>query len=138
MLKLPNRVRNGDGMSRQVRIELGFLPPEELRGNSRAHWAVKARRAKDMRQSGMWHGRHNCMDLHHLPKVSIKYTFHNYRNIDLDNLVIGMKNWADGCLVDGEVVESDDPEHVRIEAPEFVKVPKGEERTIIEITEVVS
>jgi hypothetical protein len=121
---------------KEAHIVLPFLPPAELRGNSRAHWAIKARKAKQMRSSGYWHGLDDCIDLRHLERVSVKYTFSNFRKIDLDNLVIGMKSWADGCLVDAEIVPDDNPDHVQLEAPEFTKTKKGDEKTIIDIKEI--
>ena len=39
-----------------VRIELPWIPREELRGNSRAHFQVKARYASELRERGFEYG----------------------------------------------------------------------------------
>jgi Holliday junction resolvase RusA-like endonuclease len=118
-----------------VTITLEFLADAALRGNSRAHYMVKHSAAKKLKESGYWHGLIECVDLHLVPKISIRFTFYHWRKIDIDNLAIGMKAWCDG-LVQAEVVEDDDPDHVVYEAPEFVRCQKGESRTVVEIKEV--
>jgi hypothetical protein len=43
-----------------------------------------------------------------------------------------MKSWLDG-MVESEVIESDDPDHLELEAPTFVQVPKGQSKTVITV-----
>ena len=38
--------------------------------------------------------------------------------------------------MDAEIVPDDNPDHVQLEAPEFVKAQKGDEKTIIDIKEI--
>lgn len=115
--------------------EVGAIPPASLRGNSRAHWAQKARDARTWRTSGRWHGYVEGIAMRHVPRVSVHYAFHHWRKVDLDNLVIGMKSWLDG-MVESEVIESDDPDHLVLEAPVFVKCQRGESHTVVTVTEV--
>ena len=115
--------------------EVGAIPPASLRGNSRAHWGAKARDAKTWRTSGRWPGYVEGIAMRHVPRVSVHYAFHHWRKIDLDNLVIGMKSWLDG-MVESEVIESDDPDHLVLEAPVFVKCQRGESHTVVTVTEV--
>ena len=39
-----------------IRIELPWIPREELRGNSRAHFQVKARYASELQERGIAYG----------------------------------------------------------------------------------
>ena len=39
-----------------IRIELPWIPREELRGNSRAHFQVKARYASELQERGIEYG----------------------------------------------------------------------------------
>jgi crossover junction endodeoxyribonuclease RusA len=118
-----------------VVIYLGAIPPQEIRGNSRSHWAKKNRARSDWRESGRAHGMVDCSTLLGSEKISIQFHFHHNRLIDLDNLCIGMKPWVDG-LVDKGVVPDDSPEHVVYEKAEFSKCKKGESRTVVTIERI--
>jgi len=109
-------------------LEWEYIPPAEVRGNSRAHRFKRSRTVRTMRDSAYAQARgHAAMD-----RCSIKLEFWHWRKIDLDNLLIGAKPWVDG-LVDANVVADDSPDHVRLEAPEFHKCLKGESKTIMEV-----
>jgi len=103
-------------------IELGYLPPEQLRGNSRANRYEKARWAKKVRESGNWWGYIEGAEfIRHKPDVvKVTYTFRNQQKVDLDNLIIGMKPFLDG-LVDAGVLVDDSPDHCVFGEPKFVK-----------------
>ena len=112
------------------------MPPAELRGNSRAHHIVRWRKGKELQEAVWFRLTENSdviRDTEWTSPISVKYTFHNWRKIDLDNLCIGLKAALDTVVAFG-LAPGDDPDHVRLEAPEFVKCRKGDERTIIEIT----
>tara|TARA_R110000824_G_scaffold78582_3_gene198283 strand:- start:6 stop:245 length:240 start_codon:yes stop_codon:yes gene_type:complete len=68
------------------------------------------------------------------PRVLVSYHFYNTREIDLDNLIIGMKPTLDG-IVDSGVIEDDKPSNVKL-AAEFSLCKKGEKKTIITIEEI--
>ena len=122
-------------MREPVVVELPWIPPAELRGNSRAHWRVKAPKIKDFRATGFICARVYLEGWNLVPTVRITFEFFHWRRIDLDNLIIGMKPWVDG-LVDGVVVEDDTPDHIVYGQHSFHKCKKGEERTIVTFREV--
>ena len=119
-------------MTEPIVIELEYIPPAEVRGNSRAHWAMKAQKAKELSLSG-WVRRFNEPGLD--GQVRITFAFYHWRKIDLDNLAIGMKSFVDG-LIRGGLMLDDDPDHVVYGAHTFTKCPKGESRTIVTIEEL--
>ncbi len=116
-------------MSEPIVIELGYIPPAEVRGNSRAHWRKKHHTAQLLKQSGVEHAWGDSFVLDD-KKVKVTFQFSHNRKIDLDNLAIGMKPFIDGLLPD------DDPDHVVYGEHSFTKVPKGESRTIVTIEEL--
>ena len=110
-------------------IELGYIPPASVRGNSRAHHMVKWRDNRKMRESGFWHA--SLMDIGQVKHLTLTFDWHHWRKIDLDNL--SMKGFVDG-IVDAGVVENDDPDHVSYGQHRFVRCRKGESKTIVEVT----
>ena len=104
---------------RTLRLEYS-LPDASLRGNSRAHYMVKHKAAKKMRDDATWLGLCEGID-HVYAKAKITYHFYHWRKIDLDNLAIGCKPFLDG-LVDAKVVPSDTPEHVVFGEHTFTKI----------------
>ena len=119
---------------RTLRLEYS-LPDARLRGNSRAHWAIKSRAAKKMREDAMWLGLCEGIDCT-FAKARITYHFFHTRKIDLvDNLVVGCKPFLDG-LQDSKVVPSDDPDHVVPGEHTFTKCAKGESRVEIVVDEM--
>ena len=115
-------------MSEPIVIELDWIPPAEVRGNSRAHWAKRYRVTDSMRMSGEVRTRAiRPMDA---SRLRVTFNFKHWRKIDLDNLAIGMKAFIDGMFRD------DDPDHVVYGAHTFTKCPKGESRTVVTIEEL--
>ena len=121
-------------MNKSFVSEIGAIPPASLRGNSRSHWAIKGRHAREWRESGWAHGLADSPVDWNPGRISIQIAFFHWRPVDLDNLAIGMKPWIDG-LVDAYVIEDDSPEHLAIEAPTFSKCRKGHSRTVVTVTE---
>ena len=129
--------------NRQWLIEIGAIPPASLRGNSRAHYMVKYRDERKWQQSGYEHavfdiGRDNLLGL---TKVRLTFTFYHWRNIDLDNLAIGLKPFVDGFTFavkaeQGHIGFDDDPSHVVYGEHQFVKVKKGQSKTEVLIEEL--
>ena len=92
-----------------IRIELPWIPPAELRGNSRAHFQVKARHASELQERGIEYGIAAKTDHPHLDypitgSLSLEVTAWNKRQVDYDNLLIGYKSFLDGLQ---EVVKRD-------------------------------
>ena len=113
-------------------ITLEYIPPAEVRGNSRAHWRKKHKASFSMRESGitsllgrMWSSQ----------RIKFTFAFYHDRKIDLDNLAIGMKAWVDGAAWVLKL-PNDDPDHVVYGEHSFTKVPKGKSRTIVTIEEI--
>ena len=85
-----------------VRIELPWIPREELRGNSRAHFQVKARYASELQERGIEYGLavktwiSPLLDYPIMGPLALDITAWNKRRIDYDNLLIGYKSFLDG------------------------------------------
>ena len=119
---------------RTLRLEYS-LPDASLRGNSRAHYMVKAKAAKRMREDAAWLGLCEGID-HVYAKAKITYHFYHWRKIDLDNLAGGgMKAFQDG-LQDAGTIPNDDPDHVVPGEHTFTKCVKGESRVEIVVEEI--
>ena len=102
--------------SRQVwYIRLDWIPPASLRGNSRTDRRTATKDRAAVRQSGHDHGIALIASegiLEPIKTCEIAYTvYHNRANIDLDNLLIGFKAFADG-LQDAGLIERDSAEYV--------------------------
>ena len=129
---------------RSWRMEVGAIPPASLRGNSRAHHMRKYRDGRDWKQSGHDHGLTDIPEMRDeeqgsaialLQKAKITFTFHHNRKIDIDNLVIGMKNWIDG-LTESGLVQDDSPEFMAYGEHRFVKCKRGASKTQVLVEEL--
>ena len=118
-------------------IVLFDVPPAEIRGNSRAHFRTVRSINRQRREIAkmLTLDRMQETGIKSLkPRVLVSYHFYNTREIDLDNLIIGMKPTLDG-IVDSGLIEDDKPSNVKLEA-EFTICKKGERKTIITIKEM--
>ena len=118
-------------------IVLYDVPPAEIRGNSRAHFRTVRSINRQRREIAklLTLDRMQETGIKSLkPRVLVSYHFYNTREIDLDNLIIGMKPTLDG-IVDSGLIEDDKPSNV-ILAAEFSLCKKGEKKTIIKIKEI--
>ena len=126
-----------NGKSKTLSIVLYDVPPPEIRGNSRAHFRTMRSVNRQRRETA----RYLALDAMEetgikflKPRVLVSYHFFNTREIDLDNLIIGMKPTLDG-IVDSNLIDDDKPSNVKLEA-EFTLCKKGERKTIITIKEI--
>ena len=118
-------------------IVLFDVPPAEIRGNSRAHFRTVRSINRQRREIAkmLTLDRMQETGIKSLkPRVLVSYHFYNTREIDLDNLIIGMKASLDG-IVDSGLIEDDKPSNVKL-AAEFSLCKKGEKKTIIKIKEI--
>ena len=118
-------------------IVLFDVPPAEIRGNSRAHFRTVRSINRQRREIAkmLTLDRMQETGIKSLkPRVLVSYHFYNTREIDLDNLIIGMKPTLDG-IVDSGLIEDDKPSNVKL-AAEFSLCKKGEKKTIIKIKEI--
>lgn len=128
---------NTSEKSKTLSIVLYDVPPPEIRGNSRAHFRTMRSVNRQRRETA----RYLALDAMEetgikslKPRVLVSYHFFNTREIDLDNLIIGMKPTLDG-IVDSNLIDDDKPSNVKLEA-EFTLCKKGERKTIITIKEI--
>lgn len=128
---------NTSEKSKTLSIVLYDVPPPEIRGNSRAHFRTMRSVNRQRRETA----RYLALDAMEetgikslKPRVLVSYHFFNTREIDLDNLIIGMKPTLDG-IVDSNLIDDDKPSNVKLEA-EFTLCKKGERKTIITIKEM--
>ena len=144
--------RRVDPTGTTTTFQLEWIPPSEVRGNSRAHWRKKGAASRLLRLSAVDHvtllGDYRVGTYE--SKVLITYHFHHWRKIDIPNLAIGMKGFEDGlCIpkcqgcgkhcaneIGASLLVDDDPDHVVYGAHTFTKCPKGESKTIVTIEEV--
>ena len=118
-------------------IVLYDVPPAEIRGNSRAHFRTVRSINRQRREIAklLTLDRMQETGIKSLkPRVLVSYHFYNTREIDLDNLIIGMKPTLDG-IVDSGLIEDDKPSNGKL-AAEFSLCKKGEKKTIIKIKEI--
>ena len=117
-----------------VRLEWDYMPPPELRGNSRAHWSVRHKITKQFKESTKW----RLMEIgpDRMDKVKIKYIAHWCgKPIDADNLIKGMKPALD-ALTEYGLIEDDNPEFVKGIEVEYHRVKhKKQIKMIMEVSE---
>lgn len=133
-------------------FQLEWIPPKEVRGNSKAHWRTKGKVSRFLRESAvdqvmlLGEDRVGIYE----SKVLITYHFHHWKKIDMPNLTIGMKGFEDGlCIpkcrgcgkncaneIGASLLVDDDPDHVVYGAHTFTKCKKGESKTIVTIEEL--
>ena len=126
-------------VSRAYRIELGGIPHQSLRGNTRTHRKAATTERTRARQSGKDHGTYLIAAegiLEPLEAFEIRYTvWHNRTTIDLDNLMFGFKAFCDGLQESG-LIASDSVRHLRrLSISWGGRVKKDESRTLVEIME---
>ena len=126
---------------REARFWMAWIPPKELRGNSRAHPMAKARLAKQVREDAYIVAREVLAGKHggdpFASPVDVQYEFHlpGAKRSDPDNFIIGMKSWLDGVR-DSGLIAGDSSKHITLAAPRFVSCKRGAEQTIVTITEI--
>ena len=117
-----------------VRLEWDYMPPPELRGNSRAHWSVRHKITKQFKESTKW----RLMEIgpDRMDKVKIKYiAYWCGKPIDADNLIKGMKPALD-ALTEYGLIEDDNPEFVKGIEVEYHRVKQKKQiKMIMEVSE---
>ena len=85
-----------------IEINLSWPDTKKLSPNSRAHWAIKHRAAKEANSEGYWQA-YKVWDVDKKFEGDIvaQYTFYppDNRRRDLDNLLSSMKHATDGVFV---------------------------------------
>ena len=124
-------------MNNKITMQLYDVPAAEIRGNSRSHFKVTRQINRKRRETAKF----LALDAMHetgiktlKPRVVVHYHFYNTREIDLDNLIIGMKSTLDG-IVDSGLIEDDNPSKLKLEA-EFTLCKKEEKKTLITVAEI--
>ena len=121
----------------KVVIVLYDIPPAEIRGNTRAHYQKLNSVRRQRKEMAMWLTKDAMHDagINKLDgKVHIEYMFFNNRDVDVDNLIFGMKATLDG-IVNAGLIPDDSPTYVKITG-DFEKCKKGNEKTIATISEI--
>ena len=126
-------------VSRTYRIELGWIPHQSLRGNTRTHRKEATTERTRARQSGKDHGTYLIAAegiLAPLEAFEMQFTvWHNRTTIDLDNLMFGFKAFCDGLQESG-LIASDSVRHLRrLSIAWGGRVKRDESRTLVEIIE---
>ena len=121
----------------KIIIILYDIPPAQIRGNTRAHFQTLNSIRRQRKETAMWITKDAMLEtgINKLDgKVHVEYMFYNNRDVDVDNLIFGMKATLDGIVNAGLIVD-DSPSYVKITG-DFEKCKKGEEKTIITISEI--
>jgi len=126
-------------VSRAYTIELGWIPHQSLRGNTRTHRKEATTERTRARQSGKDHGTYLIASegiLEPLEAFEMQFTvWHNRTTIDLDNLMFGFKAFCDGLQESG-LIASDSVRHLRrLSIAWGGRVKRDESRTLVEIIE---
>ena len=120
-------------------IEIPRIPPSELRGNSRSHWAKKARSTKEWKEIGFGDGRQllGTRNFKPIERARLTYEFIKKGRIDIDNFSIALKPFVDGLVTSG-LFPDDDSKHITY-GEHVVTQAKGEnvqEIIFVEIEEL--
>ena len=121
----------------KVAIVLYDIPPAQIRGNTRAHFQTLNSLRRQRKEMAMWLTKDAMFESKIdklVGKVHIEYMFFNNRDVDIDNLIFGMKATLDG-IVNAGLIPDDSPTYVKITG-DFEKCKKGEQKTIITISEI--
>ena len=101
-------------------IEYDSMPPKELRGNSRTHWAARLKPKGAFQDETI--AKLQEVSPGFMGKIKIKYICHYAgKPMDIDNLLTGMK-YAQDCLAITGIIEDDNPEHVTGYEVEYLNV----------------
>jgi crossover junction endodeoxyribonuclease RusA len=76
-------------------------PPTELSPNSRSHWSIKARKAKQLKQDCWAITKASGANISHEEKIPLKVTFRppSKRRFDMDNCLSRSKALMDGVAL---------------------------------------
>ena len=118
-------------------IILYDIPPAQVRGNTRAHFQTLNSIRRQRKETAMWVTKDAMLEANikqMCGKVHVEYMFYNNRNVDVDNLIFGMKATLDGIVNAGLIID-DSPSYVKITG-DFEKCKKGEQKTVITISDI--
>jgi|TARA_Y100000310_G_scaffold17886_1_gene17671 hypothetical protein len=122
-------------MPRSIILEFPFLPPPELRGNTRAHWAAIANKKQDIKDA-VWGRLDRIGHVWKMPAAALEVTaYWCGKPIDRDNFTYGLKAYID-AIVEYGILEDDSPEYIRGIVVDYVRVKHRDEvRMVLEIQE---
>ena len=93
--------------SEKIVLELFWIPPAILRGNSRGHWRARAAATRDARRIGRVNSRRLQLQGYRIEgPIQVKIESFYKNKIDLDNLLIGYKPIIDG-IADTGIIDDD-------------------------------
>jgi Holliday junction resolvase RusA-like endonuclease len=103
-----------------MRIEIPCLPPPELRGNARTHWAKKYQASQALKALtiGALMSQYQSYPLYDRAIAKVKFIVATKRRRDGDNWLIGLKPVWD-ALVWAKLLKDDDAETLIIEPVTF-------------------
>jgi hypothetical protein len=134
---LKGKLREGTSLkSREYKLEFYDVPPAQIRGNTRAHWRTMRRINRERRDAAKWLALDAIGSVNFKPmqKAEVFYHFFNSREIDLDNLIYGMKSTLDG-IVDSGILVDDKPSNMELRV-KFTKSDKQNIKTLVYIKEL--
>lgn len=117
-------------------IELPWSKPP-LSMNDRDHWAKKAKKVRNVRQTTAWLAKAANLGRHELVRVQLHYRPATRRNRDSDNIAATYKPCVDGVCLDAGLVADDTDEHVVRGWPTIHAPIKGEPGRMWLVVEVL-
>ena len=118
---------------RSIILNVPWIPPKEVRGNYKGHWALKRKKNLLLKASGQDQA---LISGERFERMRLTFTWFKAGVGDIDNFSIGMKGFVDGLIL-GNMCEDDDSEHVSFGTHRFVRVKRVDERTEI-LVEAIS
>ena len=117
-----------------IKLVWAYMPPRQIRGNSRAHWRVRHQLSKSFKEGTIF--RLMQLDPEPMDKIRVKYiAYWCGKRVDEDNLIIGMKPALDALTKYG-LIKDDSPEYVKGIEVEYHRVKhRHQVEMIMEITE---
>ena len=112
---------------RSIILKVPWVPPKEVRGNYKGHWALKRKKNLLLKASGQDQA---LISGETFQKARITFTWFKAGTGDGDNFAIGMKGFVDGLVIGG-MFSDDSPEHIVQGEHHFVRVKRVDERTEI-------
>lgn len=126
--------KRGNMKPQNFQIEYPYMPPKELRGNSRTHWKAKISVKRNFQEVTIYKLREQKPT--QMNQIDIRYTaYYCGRPIDHDNLIMGMKPAVD-CLTLEGIIPDDSPDHIKNVSIEYHRVKhKKDVKLIMQIYE---
>ena len=126
-----------DPSTRGRRIDLPWKKPPLSMNDRDAHWAVKARKIAEVRETACWLVRAEKLGRHDRVRIELHYQPRTAHGRDSDNLAATYKPLVDGAVTDAGLAPDDTDVHVERGWPVIHPPVKGEPGSMWLVIEVL-